>query len=311
MHSVLRNLLLGSGLAVLANAVAADSPRSSQTASDPVSTNAASALNTITVEGKREVVEKQINEFVTSVMVHSDRVSLSRWRGPICPLVAGLPSELSDFVTAKLTEIVKTIGAPPMASPHCVANFYVIATPDPVLLLKKWRARDPKMFGERGEIAINSFTNTARPIRVWYNGIIVAAAGNPLQERTDNAGQTVASSSTYYLTNNRAQLSRLTWDDVVELSSVIEIIDTQQLKNVNAGQLADYVAMVGLAEVHLDADVGSAPTILHLFSRSADDAPSGMSSWDQAFLHSLYNTSQEQRTQLSAIKTLMIRNMSP
>jgi hypothetical protein len=123
------------------------------------------------------------------------------------------------------------------------------------------------MFGDRGETAINSFLNTARPIRVWYNGIIVAAAGNPLQERTLNAGQSVASSSTYYLTNNRAELSRLTW--------------------------------------------GTAPTVLHLFSRSGVAPSDGMSSWEQAFLQSLYNTSQEQRSQLSAIKTLMIRNMSP
>jgi hypothetical protein len=311
MHAVLRTLLVGCSLAVIANASASDSPPSSQAAPEPVPSSSATALNTITVEGKREVVEKQINDFVTSVMVHSDRVSLSRWRGQICPLVTGLPAELNDFVMARLTEIAGSVGAPAFAPPHCVANFYVIATSDPAALLKKWRARDPKMFGDRGEIAINSFVNTARPIRVWYNGIIVAAAGNPLQDRTLNTGQSVASSSTYYLTNNRAELSRLTWDDVVELSSVIEIIDTGQLKNITAGQLADYVAMVGLAEVHLDADVGTAPTVLHLFSHAGVVPQSGMSSWDQAFLQSLYNTSQEQRSQLSAIKTLMIRNMSP
>jgi hypothetical protein len=173
VHAVLRSLLVASSLAVIVNAVASESPPSSQAASEPVPSSVAPALNTITAEGRREVVEKQINEFVSSVMVHSDRVSLSRWRGRICPLITGLPAELNDFVMARLTEVAGSVGAPSFASPHCVANFYVIATSDPAALLKKWRARDPRMFGDRGEIAINSFVNTARPIRVWYNGIIV------------------------------------------------------------------------------------------------------------------------------------------
>jgi hypothetical protein len=123
MHAVLRTLLVASSLAVIANAIASESPASSQAASEPIPTSAAPPLNTITVEGKREVIEKQINEFATSVMVHSDRVSLSRRRGRICPLVTGLPAELNDFVRARLTEVAGSVGAPRLPLPIASRTF--------------------------------------------------------------------------------------------------------------------------------------------------------------------------------------------
>jgi hypothetical protein len=307
MRSVLKTLLVGCCLVVLTNAAAVQTPPTAERPPEPVPPSTAPGLNTITVEGKREVLEKQVNTFVSSVMVHSDIESLARWRNPICPTVAGLPKEQGDFLVARLAEVAAKAGAPEVAPANCVANFYVIATSDPVSVLKQWRARDPKMFGNRGEITINSFINTARPVRVWYNGIPVAAEGPGLQDRKIGG----ALSNNYLQSNARAQLSRVKWDDVVALSSVIVVIDPKKFTNINAGQLEDYVSMVGLAEVHLEADVGGVPTVLNLFSHSGDAAPLGLSNWDQAFLQSLYNTAQEQKSQLSAIETLMFRTVSP
>lgn len=46
---------------------------------------------------------------------------------------------------------------------------------------------------------------------------------------------------------------------------MIIVVDSNRMQGVNAGQLADYVAMVGLAEIRVDADTGPVPTILQLF----------------------------------------------
>jgi hypothetical protein len=62
--------------------------------------------------------------------------------------------------------------------------------------------------------------------------------------------------------NSRAMNFRLSRDEVRDLTSVIVLIDARRLKSVTFGQLAAYIAMVGLAEVRLDANMGDAPSIL-------------------------------------------------
>jgi hypothetical protein len=81
-------------------------------------------------------------------------------------------------------------------------------------------------------------------------------------------------------------------------------------QDLNVGQLADYVAMVGLAEIRVDADLGETPTILQLFQESKNP-PQGLSAWDQAFLYSLYNTRQASVLQASSIKTSMLKRIAP
>ena len=46
---------------------------------------------------------------------------------------------------------------------------------------------------------------------------------------------------------------RLTRDEVRDLTSVVVLHDARRLKGVTFGQLSAYIAMVGLAEIRLDA----------------------------------------------------------
>src|SRR5262249_4026254 len=98
--------------------------------------------------------------------------------------------------------------------------------------------------------------------------------------------------------------SRLHYGAVQELTSVIVVVDTRQTTNRNMGQLADYVAMVGLAQIRVAADPGTAPSILRLFQES-EPQPRGLSPWDEAFLHSLYATSQSSVLEVAMIKRRM------
>jgi hypothetical protein len=123
-------------------------------------------LDTVTVEGQRErkQVEREVNEFVFAVAVRSLHDSLSRWNTPICPLVAGLPKEQGEFVLARLSQIATEAKAP-LAGEHCKANFYLIVTPQPEVLLRKWQARDPRMFDSRNGMGhLRSVLDT--PLRI-------------------------------------------------------------------------------------------------------------------------------------------------
>jgi hypothetical protein len=85
--------------------------------------------------------------------------------------------------------------------------------------------------------------------------------------------------------------SHMRYTDVQNLTSVIIVVDSQRTTDLGIGQLANYVAMVGLAQVRADADSGEAPSILSLFGKT-DPRPKGLSPWDQSFFHGLYTTNR-------------------
>ena len=96
-----------------------------------------------------------------------------------------------------------------------------------------------------------------------------------------------------------------------DLWSVIVIIDARRAKGVGYNQLASYIAMIGLAQIRLDAKLGDAPTILRLFSDPEKAPPQGLSAWDQAFLKSLYNTNPSDKSQRLAIARSMEQEIAP
>jgi hypothetical protein len=91
------------------------------------------------------------------------------------------------------------------------------------------------------------------------------------------------------------------------------IVDSQRVRGsgVTFGQIAAYIAMVGLAELRSDPKIDKAPTILSVFSISEKERPPGLTSWDQAYLKALYHTAHWDRMQLAEIRTSVVRELVP
>jgi hypothetical protein len=283
----------------------------------PTASSGKAPLDTVTVEAQRErkEVEREVNEFVFAVAVRSLHDSLSRWNTPICPLVAGLPKEQGEFVLARLSQVATEAKAP-LAGEHCKPNFYVVVTPQPEVLLNKWWARDRRMFDTRNGLGgVRTFLDTPRAVRVWYNVGFASADGKPITSAS-LAGALVGTSLGLNLqmanvpTVQVSTGTRLRHSAVRSLSSVIVVVDANRMQGLNVGQLADYVGMVGLAEVNQDAEVGPVPTILRLF-RDNPDPPQALSAWDQAFLTSLYGAEQASVMEESRMKRSMVSTLAP
>ena len=283
---------------------------------NPAESLAGGQLNSITVQGQadREAVKRQASAFVSAVAVEPWEQSLARWSRPICPLVAGLTRDQGEFILARVSQIVASAGAP-LAAEKCLPNFYVVATTDPDALLKAWRRRDKGLFGIEPGPKIRRFLDTPAPVRVWYNADVDAADGVPLTGGAlalyTGGPSDTGTGFNGVPTNLHAKLSRLQWDELRSLASVIVIVDMRRATGVNFGQLADYIALAGLTEVRLGADVGQAVSILSLFRGPAAAAPQTLSAWDQAFLMALYHTDQSDKLQASVIATQIARTISP
>jgi hypothetical protein len=241
-----------------------------------------------------------VDDFVRAITRNpglSDDDSLVRWNTPICPLVVGLPAGDAKIVSDRLSQISATAGAP-LARAPCQANFIIIATSEPDRVLNAWYARDKRLFGDATPAQIRQFLerSQSRPVRVWYN---------------INTGRKSGTRNGHFIpSNTRAESSAFVGNTVFDFFSIFAIIDTHRTELTALDRLADYVSMAGLANVNLEADLGSAPSVLRLFAASRDGQPSGLSRWDAAFLRALYQSNQTSRTRRFDIAERVVHDLS-
>jgi len=270
---------------------------SSVAKSDPP--QAPSPLPEVTVEATRAAFAHRVDAFVRAITRNpgfSDEESLVRWRTPICLLAAGLAIEDVKYLTARLSQISSSVGVP-LARLPCQPNFVIVATPEPERVLDAWYARDSRLFGNAPPARIREFleTSRSRPVRVWYN---------------INLGRKSGVRNGHFIpSDQRAESSPFIGNAVFDISSVFAIIDTNRTEHTTLDQLAGYLAIAGLTNIDLDAELGSAPSILRLFASPGENQPSDLSGWDAAFLRALYASNQASRAQRVEIAERVARDI--
>ncbi len=266
----------------------------------PASTS--EALQEVTVTAKRLSIAPAVRAFVNQIASRENREGLARWDTPVCPTVMGLPREEVEFVLGRISEIARAAGVP-MAGESCNPNLYVVVAADPKGLLEGWYARNSIRlavfngatwrFDGNGAppSVVEPFINTPRATRVWYY---------------------TGASDTWHALAVKAGLmdsSLLQWNIVYGFFRVFVIADQTRMKGLTIGQFADYLSMVGLAQIKPDAHLGDTPTILKLFDGAPQAAAAGLTDWDLFFLKSLYATNQKLKTQRDLMSKDMVRHI--
>jgi hypothetical protein len=259
-------------------------------------------IDATTVEAPKDraAVERQVRTFVNAIAVKPGDESLARWQNqiPLCPLVAGMPKADGEYILSRVSKIATAAGAP-LAPANCKGNFFIVVTSDPEGVIKAWSKRDVRIFGDetdQGGTKIREFQSSS-PVRVWYNTEFYQIDGTPLGNLEGRTAQA-------------ARATRLETNNYRALSSVMAIVDTRRMKDVSFGQVAAYVAMVGLAQIRARANVTEAPTILNLFDASGK-APPALTAWDESFLKAVYRTRITDKAQIAEIKTAMVQDVAP
>ena len=248
----------------------------------------------------RDALAHRVSTFVRGVTRNPglpEDEPLVRWNTPICFYLAGLPAEQVKVVLARLSQTSTAAGAP-LARTPCQPNFVILATSEPEGVLKASYARNPQLFGNATPAHIRQFLDNSqsRPVRVWYNINLGRKSGV-------HNGHFVPS-------NTQAESSPFVGNTAFDFFSIVAIIDTLRTEHARLDQLADYLVMAGLTNADLDADLGSAPSILRLFALSGENQPAGLSGWDAAFLKALYQSNPTSRTQRSEITERMVHAIS-
>jgi len=259
-------------------------------------------LETVEVQGSREAVRKQVEIFVSEV-TRADGEYIGRWDVATCPLAAGLSDEQADFLRHRLIEIADRVRkhTTDPAKP-CKPNLFIIITEDPDQVLAEWKERDPGMFRWKTREGVSRYAGTG-PVRVWHNATEEPSDGDPVT--TFNArGRTMA--------RGKLQASRIKASVAENIHAVVVLVDARGTHGTTLAQLGDYIAMVSLAKIDLDAQLGGIDTILQLFAEPRPaNIPASLTSWDVAFLNGLYRISYTPANQHMDLRARMVRQLAP
>jgi hypothetical protein len=252
------------------------------------------SVSPLTVEPPK-TVRRRVDAYVTGITRQSENEDgVPRWDSPICPAVAGFAGRQGEYLFNRLSEVATAAGAK-MAPAGCAPNLLIVATDDVDQLLVGLRKSAPDVFGDAHPTTIGKFADTPRAVRVWYNVSVLDQEGAPLQASAGLQGPLTLIDPT--------AASHLRATTIRGFSLNYVIIDGARIKGVNIGALADYVAMVSLAQIDPDAKLGDASTVLGLFAPPPADRPQGLSDWDRAFLYALYHSDPASKLQRREIAT--------
>jgi hypothetical protein len=146
---------------------------------------------------------------------------------------------------------------------------------------------------ERGAGALRAFLSSSHPVRWW-------AVSMPTDSQTgaravrlpgDCEGSCAMGDMdvlSYAPTISMTSSSRIRTQIVDDLFRVIVLVDATRLEKVSALQLADYIAMVSLAQIDPEADTRDYASILNVFEEP--DFAASLTDWDMAYLSGLYRS---------------------
>jgi hypothetical protein len=302
--------LFATGIAAAAEEQSSAAVGASSSSSASASAGRSEALQEVTVRAHRIELEKRVSKFVNQIAEQQNLdEGLARWHRLVCPLVSGLPREDGEFILGRVSEIARDAGVK-LGNEQCKPNLYILVTPQPAALLKEMEKRNRDFTFGRYALPdpVDEFIASPRPVRVWQVTDFETSEGLPMLAVQ---GRCPTIDGMIPRCNPHAQGNPARFDTVWTVLRVFVVVDRSRLRATSRGQLADYVAMVGLADIKPGAHLGDAPTILKLFDGEPQAAPAAMSDWDAAFLKSLYATDSSSKQQRNQMARQMVGEIAP
>lgn len=244
----------------------------------------ATELQEVVVEGRR--LRAVVEDFVGEVAAPAtgDR-GAARWNRPVCIGVVNLRADVAQYIVDRASDVARELGLS-AGEPGCTANVLIIAAADGQAVAdgivgERRRAFTPGGSGmTRSLRALETFRTSDAPIRWWH----VSA---PVDSETGELATRLPGRDAPQIAVSRA--SRLRTDIRDDMFKAIIVVDVTKTASLSLTQLADYCALIALAQVDPDADVAAFDTVLNVFS-NPDVA--GLTGWDRDYLNALYSIEQ-------------------
>jgi hypothetical protein len=237
------------------------------------------------------------------------RRGFARFEGRVCVGVENVPEDAGQYIADRISQVALEVGLTP-GGPGCRPNIAVVFASDGAALASYLVDEAPRVFRPFGGVggttqglgALREFKSSDAAVRWWQITMVVDELGNPaIALPPANGFQAVAPSA-------RGSNSRITNSVRDELWATYIIVDASRLDGAQWRQLADYLAMVALAQVNPGSSAAGYESILNLFT--ATPRAQGMTDWDRTYLRALYDmdTMRDPRLQRGMLVNLMVRD---
>jgi len=214
---------------------------------------------------------QQIQAYLSGIV--DEKQYVSRWtsadqsggdiRNVLCFELTGLDEPTRQAMLRRLSMVASQAGALVGTKVECHGdyhfrhtNFLVMFTPDPRKTLQDIWKNDRLQIALTGDCesyfargVVDRLLANDQAVRVWYD-----------RRR-----------------------------DCTRIDAATVIVDDNRIKDLSTGQIADYIAMVGLVTLREKPVPGDSPTIMNLFT-SGVSHPKGLTTWDMAFLQDVYDS---------------------
>jgi hypothetical protein len=247
-------------LALWAGAVPAQAVPQAPAAQTPAAQSPASQspaqLGEVVVEGRQ--LEALIRNFVTDVSQPANNRGLARWNRPVCVGAVNLRNEVGQYVIDRISDVARELEVE-AGEPGCRPNVLIVAAVDGAGLASALVEDRPRNFDLRhngtdaGTRAFRNFRTGDQPVRWWQISMPIdsetgtRAVRLPGDISPSTGGPVAPTINVFAASRLRTQIR----DDMVR--SII-IVDVDRLGGASLVQLADYLALVVLAQVDAEAD---------------------------------------------------------
>ena len=234
--------------------------------------------------------EEVARQFVDAIADPLPNRGPARWDRTVCIGVANLRADVAQPLIDRVSQIAMQVGLEP-GEPGCRPNVMIIATSDGQAMARAMVEARPRLFNtgisgvNQSRSALTQFENSQEAVRWWLLSLPVDSETGSIATRLPGYAPPVI--NTFAASRLRTQIQN-------DLRGAFIIVDFTKASGLELGQLADYIAMVALAQVDPDADTRSFDTILNLFDDPAGNP--GLTDWDEAYLRALYSAELNQRS---------------
>jgi hypothetical protein len=271
------------------------SPPAAPAAAQP-KVEAPQSVDEVIVRGRRmSEIESDlrivVQQFIGKVTAPVEGRGYARWNRRVCIGVHNLTTtDAAQYIVDRISQEAADVGLEP-GEPGCRPEVVIIFTTDAKYLATYLVKNRIRLFlpgmGRSGmnlsRDALDAFAKSDKPVRWWDVSMPVDphTNGRAIRLSEDDNAPAVA-------VEGPSRIHSGTRDD---LQQVIIIVDTTKLHGTTWQQLADYLAVVSLAQVNPDANLAAFDSILNLFTNPS--AYSGLTDWDRSYIRALYSYDPE------------------
>jgi hypothetical protein len=266
-----------------------------QESAPPTGGEPPAAIDEVVVRGQRmseidDELRIYVRDFIGEVVKTPKGRGYARWHRQVCIGVHNLKRDAAQYIVDRISALALEVGLEP-GEPGCAPEVIVIFTTDAAQLATTIVENDPRMFRPGGPMpdmtlsraALEEFKSSQRAVRWWHVSM-------PVDARTGERAVVLPQDAGRYPTMTIDGPSFIHSGISDELRYVIIIVDGSKLGGKTWQQIADYLAVVSLAQVSPDANPAAFDSILNLFSNPK--AYSGLTDWDRSYVRALYDFDQ-------------------